>query len=240
MKKYYYEEHETTYQKIKRNHLMAWDQFHDPEKYNFDHFMMRPFLEKALDLINVNPAETKVFEYGCGTGAGACFLAARGFVVDAIDISPTAIELAKKIAIDRNLTINYCKQDLLELTSLQEEYDLVLDNYCLQSIVTDEDRSKLFTVIQTGLKDSGYYILASAMYNDKRSYDGDTYYDQDTGMVYDRISSPEQYDEAVQIHNEWWIPNRRHLKKEALREELTRNGFNILFQEDGNIICRKK
>ncbi|MGG3307791.1 hypothetical protein ABER23_10220 [Paenibacillus lautus] len=77
MKKYYFEEHEKTYQEIKRDNLCAWDQYHDPKQYNFDNFMMRPFLERALDLINVNFAESNVFEYGCGTGTGACFFQTR-------------------------------------------------------------------------------------------------------------------------------------------------------------------
>jgi SAM-dependent methyltransferase len=240
MKKYYYDEHETTYQEMKRDNLLAWDQYHEPDKYNFDNFMMRPFLAKALDLININPSESNVFEYGCGTGAGACFLASRGFTVDAIDISPTAIEIANSIALDRNLTINYSNQDLLEMTGLNKEYDLILDNYCLQSIVTNDDRSKLYSLIKSGLKESGYYIISSAMYNESRSYGDDTYYIEDTGIVYDRIISPEDSYEAVMINNKWWIPKRRHLQKEALREELIRNGFTVLFQEDGNIICKKK
>ncbi|SFM36098.1 Methyltransferase domain-containing protein [Paenibacillus sp. 1_12] len=239
MKKYYFEEHETTYQEIKKDNLEAWDQFHDPKQYNFENFMMRPFLERALELFNVNSTESKVFEYGCGTGTGACFLANRGFTVDAIDISPTAIELAKSMALDRNLKINYSNQDLLEMLELNKEYDLILDNYCLQSIVTDGDRSKLYSVVKSGLKKSGYYIISTAMYDELRSYDEDTYYCEDTGIVYDRIISPESYNEAVRINNEWWLPHRRHLKTEELSEELTRNGFSILLQENGNIVCRK-
>jgi hypothetical protein len=234
MKKYYFEEHEKTYQEIKRDHLDAWDQYHDPKQYNFDNFMMRPFLERALDLINVNSTESKVFEY-----AGACFLANRGFHVDAIDISPTAIELAKSMALERNLKIDYSNQDLLEMEELNKEYDLILDNYCLQSIVTDGDRSKLYSIVNSGLKKSGYYIISTAMYSDLRFYGEDSYYCGDTGIVYDRIISPEKYNEAIMINNEWWLPHRRHLKTEELWKELTRNGFSILLQEDGNIVCKK-
>ncbi|WP_442601779.1 class I SAM-dependent methyltransferase [Paenibacillus sp. KN14-4R] len=240
MKKYYYEEHEKTYQEIKRDNLLAWDQYHDPVQYNFDHFMMKPFLERALEFIHVTSKASSVFEYGCGTGAGACFMTERGFHVDAIDISPTAIELAKSIAIERNLKINYSNQDLLEMSRLHKEYDLILDNYCLQSIVTDSDRSKLYSIIKSGLKSSGYYIIATAMFNEVRSYGADSYYCGDSGIVYERTPSPDQYNEAIRINNEWWIPKRRHLTKDQLREEITNNGFSILFQEDGNLVCMKK
>jgi len=39
-----------------------------------------------------------VLEYGCGTGAAACFLAAQGFRVDAVDLIPQAITLARRFA----------------------------------------------------------------------------------------------------------------------------------------------
>lgn len=78
MKKYYYDEHEDTYQKMKTGNISAWDEFHDPTSYNFDNFMMRPFLEKAFSIINITESALQAFEYGCGTGAGACYLANRG------------------------------------------------------------------------------------------------------------------------------------------------------------------
>ncbi|MCM3293082.1 class I SAM-dependent methyltransferase [Paenibacillus sp. MER 180] len=240
MKKYYFEEHEETYQEIKRDNLLAWDQYHDPVQYNFDNFMMKPFLERALDFIKVTSTESKVFEYGCGTGAGACFLADKGFIVDAIDISPTAIELAKSIALKRNLKINYKNEDLLEMERLEMEYDLILDNYCLQSIVTDGDRLKLYSIIKSGLRKSGFYIISTAIFNESRSYSETSYYCKETGIVYDRVLSHDQYNETIMINNEWWKPKRRHLTEEQLRVELVNNGFLILLQEGGNIVCKKK
>jgi hypothetical protein len=68
MKKYYYDEHENTYQKMKIGNVSAWDEFHDPTKYSFENFMMRPFLEKALSMIDTNESGHQAFEYGCGTG----------------------------------------------------------------------------------------------------------------------------------------------------------------------------
>ncbi|TDF94445.1 hypothetical protein [Paenibacillus piri] len=86
MKKYYYDEHEHTYQKMKIGNISAWDEFHDPAHYSYEHFMMRPFLEKALGMIRLSASERLAFEYDCGTGAVAHFLAQRGLSVDAIEI----------------------------------------------------------------------------------------------------------------------------------------------------------
>ncbi|WP_314592083.1 methyltransferase domain-containing protein [Paenibacillus terrigena] len=234
MKKYYYDEHEDTYQKMKTGNISAWDEFHDPTSYSFDN----SFLEKAFSIININESGLEAFEYGCGTGAGACYLAKRGFTVDAVDISPTAIEMANEIARSKGLVINFRVQDLLGLSKLDKKYDLILDNYCLQSIVTDEDRKKLFSIVSSSLKDTGYYIVASAIYNEIRSYKN-SYYDSDSGIAYDKVQDPERYGTAASlIKGEWWLPHRRHLKKDALREELQTAGFKVIFHEDGNLILK--
>jgi 2-polyprenyl-3-methyl-5-hydroxy-6-metoxy-1,4-benzoquinol methylase len=238
MKKYYYDEHEDTYQKMKTGKISAWDEFHDPASYSFDNFMMRPFLEKAFSIININESALQAFEYGCGTGVGACYLAKRGFTVDAVDISPTAIEMANEIANTMGLVINFRVQDLLGLSKLGKKYDLILDNYCLQSIVTVDDRKKLFSIVSSGLKESGYYIISSAIYNETRSYKN-SYYDSDSGIVYDKVQDPESYGAAATLINgEWWLPHRKHLKRDALREELQSAGFKVVFQEDGNFILK--
>jgi hypothetical protein len=41
-------------------------------------------------------------------------------------------------------------------------YDLVLDSYCLQSIVTDQDRGAVFSAVRARLKPSGYYVISTA------------------------------------------------------------------------------
>jgi hypothetical protein len=145
--------------------------------------------------------------------------------------------MANEIAATNGLVINFKVQDLLELSALDKKYDLILDNYCLQSIVTDDDRKKLFSIVSSGLKNSGYYIVSSAFYNETRSYKN-SYYCSDTGIAYDKIQDPESYDKATLINNEWWLPKRRHLKKDALKEEIQKAGFNVIFQEDGNFICK--
>lgn len=80
---------------------------------------MRPILERTLPLLNFSVPQPRTLKYGgCGTGPGACFLAARGFQVDGIDISPTAIEIAKELAAQRRLKINYAVSDVCKLPSM--------------------------------------------------------------------------------------------------------------------------
>jgi cyclopropane fatty-acyl-phospholipid synthase-like methyltransferase len=83
--RYYYAEHQAAYRRLEREGLTQWnDLFEDDRTGDFDAFPNRAFLERALTRLGLTTGD--VLEYGCGTGAAACFLAARGFRVDAIDL----------------------------------------------------------------------------------------------------------------------------------------------------------
>lgn len=241
--KYYWEEHEHGYQRAERVGLAGWNELHGGR--GFENFSSRGFLERALGMVSLPAAagETDVLEYGCGTGPGACFLAARGFRVDAVDLSPTAIGLARRFAAERGLTVNFAVQDVCEAADepVKKRYDLIVDSFCLQSVVTDEDRAKGFAFVRGRLKPTGSYLISTAMYDDGRTYEVDERYDRETGIVYLRVrGDPERYEGAVRIGDAWWLPNRRHLTPSALRGELEAAGFRVQWQGGrvgGDVIC---
>ncbi|MCY0866033.1 MAG: class I SAM-dependent methyltransferase [Aquificaceae bacterium] len=73
----------------------------------------------------------RALELACGTGENALFLASKGFLVDAIDISCTAIEMAKQEAEARGLKVNFICADLDDYELLENTYDLVINFYYL-------------------------------------------------------------------------------------------------------------
>jgi hypothetical protein len=160
--------------------------------------------------------------------------------------SPTAIELARRFAPERGLSIRFAVQDVCEAAAEPPEkrYDVIVDSYCLQSVVTDEDRAKLFAFVRARLEPAGYYLISTAMYDPARSYDDHERHDPQTGTVYDRVrGDPQRYDGAVQIDGNWCLPNRRHLTLPALRRELESAGFRVLWQGGtlgGDVICVPK
>ncbi|MFC1712296.1 class I SAM-dependent methyltransferase [Candidatus Poribacteria bacterium] len=253
--KYYYPEHISGYQRIKAEGKTAWNEIHG--ETGFENFSSRVFLEEALPQLRFSTTNPKVLECGCGTGPGACFLAERGFQVTGIDLIPTAIELAKQFAKERNLDIRYQVQDVCELSHEGEEYDMIVDSYCLQGIVTDRDREKVFSAIRARLKPEGYYLVSTAMFH-KHEFSEDRVVDAETGIVYNRYGkdmfintqtsivyevlegSPDDYEDAIRITGTWYLPHRRHRKPPALRAELGAAGFRVLYQsgeEGGNAIC---
>lgn len=223
--KYYHAEHVAAYERLARRGLSQWGELFEPSApVEFDQFPNRRFLDRALAELAI-PAGARVLEYGCGTGPAACHLAALGFEVDAVDLVPRAIELARHFAAERELRIDFAVADICALAEVRSpvRYDVVVDSYCLQSIVTDDDRRQVFTAVRNRLEPTGHYLISTAMYEPARVYDHGSTYDDETGICLDQ-----------------GLPHRRHLRPAALREELVAQGFRVLGQygdTGGDVVC---
>jgi SAM-dependent methyltransferase len=256
--KYYYREHLQGYERIRAEGKTAWNQIHGGEE--FDDFSSRAFLEWALPRLRL-PSSPRALEIGCGTGPGACYLAARGFCVDAIDLVPAAIEIARQQARLRGLSIHYAVQDVTTLPHDGPQYDLIVDSYCLQGIVTDADRQAVYAAVRARLVADGTYLVSSAMFDPDRFRPHERIVDEATGTVYHRYGDdglidpttgiayvpldedPATYEGAIQIAGDWYLLSRRHHRLAALRAEIESAGFRVHAvqrQDDGyggNLIC---
>jgi 2-polyprenyl-3-methyl-5-hydroxy-6-metoxy-1,4-benzoquinol methylase len=67
-------------------------------------------LARVLTYCDIRPA--RVIELGCGTGASAVWLAARGFEVTAVDISRLAIQRAIRRAARARVGVRFRMGDL--------------------------------------------------------------------------------------------------------------------------------
>lgn len=242
--RYYWAEHEAAYREIEQLGHTQWnDLFDQGGAWTYDDFQNRPFLERVLPQLDLPTASaTNVLEYGCGTGPAACFLAARGFQVDAIDLIPEAITIARRMANERGVRVAFSVADICTIASepVTRRYDLVLDSYCLQSIVTDQDRGAVFSAVRARLKPSGYYVISTALHTPTRKYEPGSY-DPSTGICYRESPAGPVADQAVEIDGRWFIPHRRHVSAEALRDELVSAGFQVLSLEcsdsGGDVVC---
>lgn len=244
--RYYQAEHESAYRKIEQLGYTQWnDLFDQSSAWTYDYFQNRTFLERVIARLDFPAASaTRVFEYGCGTGPAACFLAARGVQVDAIDLIPEAITLARRMAKERGVRVAFSVADICALASepVTRRYDLVLDSYCLQSIVTDQDRGAVFSAVRARLKPHGYYVISTALLVPGRKDGPGFYYDYDAsnGIYYREVPAGSATDHVVEIDGRWYIPYRRHLSADALRDELVSNGFDVLGLESsdpGDVVC---
>lgn len=187
--RYYEQEHFDAYDRIKSEGLDQWNDLHDADGgRGYDNFPNRSFLARMLP---PDEQQLSVLEYGCGTGPAACFLADRGYRVHAIDLVPDAIEVARQHAAQRGLSIRFEVGDICLWGEPGEHYDYVIDGFCLQSIVTDEDRSRVLNGVRRRLRPDGQYLLSTAMYTPDREY-GEDHYDAGTGVVWTPAAGPHE------------------------------------------------
>ena len=206
---------------------------------SFENFDLREFLTQCLARLRFSSPRPRALEYGTGTGPGACFLAARGFCVEAIDRSPTAIEMARRYATERRLDIHYEVEDICQFAGTDRTYDLVVDSFCLHRIITDADRRRAMSNVRRMLKTDGYYILGSVVYRAERDF-GKDYFDPATGIVYGALAGPTSDDgEAVRINGRRCYARHRHVTPQHLRGELEAAGFQIFEQigSGGLVLC---
>lgn len=83
----------------------------------------------------------RVLDAGCGTGAHALLAADQGLDTTGIDSSPKAIAIARDRARERGLAVRFLVADVLDLASLGDQFDTVIDSG-LFHVFDDETRAR--------------------------------------------------------------------------------------------------
>jgi cyclopropane fatty-acyl-phospholipid synthase-like methyltransferase len=94
-----------------------------------------------LELADAGALQGRVLDVGCGTGEHALMAAARGLDATGIDAAPSAIAIAQAKAHERGLSVRFFVWNALELDSLDERSDTVLDSG-LFHVFGDDDRAR--------------------------------------------------------------------------------------------------
>ena len=100
----------------------------------------------------------KTIDLGCGTGNYAVYLTSQGFDVTGVDISPTAINIAKENAEKRGIKCKFQELDLLsDFNKLKGTFDFVYDWLLLHHIFP-KDREKYLKGVKKLLNPGGKYL----------------------------------------------------------------------------------
>lgn len=103
-------------------------------------------------------APCKTIDLGCGTGNYAIYLAGEGFDVTAVDISSSAIKIAKNNASQKGIDCNFIVADILgDLKQIQSTFNFAYDWELLHHIFPS-DREKYIRDVYRLLNPGGQYL----------------------------------------------------------------------------------
>lgn len=113
-------------------------------------------LEEIIIQYDIKPCKT--LELGAGTGNDAIYLSKKGFMVTAVDISPTAIGIAKKRAEEEGIEIMFKVSDILKDEIPVGPYGFVYDRGCFHTFELSEERERFVDIIWKHLIPGGYWF----------------------------------------------------------------------------------
>lgn len=103
----------------------------------------------------------KALDIACGKGRNAIYLAERGFQVEGIDISENALDEARRVTRERNLSIEFRQEDLDHVKLLPLTYALILNvNFLDRSLIPKIKESLMMgghVVFDTYLLEQRFY-----------------------------------------------------------------------------------
>jgi SAM-dependent methyltransferase len=114
-------------------------------------------LDQFLDTAEAVPGRTRVIETACGEGFLARHLLELGYDYLGLDISALALEKARSNASQFGKPDNFLLGDMTNMPQIASaSFDISIDNFGLQMLVTDPDREKYLTELNRILKPGGW------------------------------------------------------------------------------------
>jgi len=147
------------------NEVMDWDsayrqegRFVGPPPWNIG----EPQPELAA-LISAGKVRSDVLDAGCGYAELSLALAADGYTVVGIDLTPTAITAATKAAKDRGLSnASFQQADITAFTGYDGRFNTVIDSTLFHSLPVEGRDGYLQSVHRAAADGAGYIVLVFA------------------------------------------------------------------------------
>jgi len=123
------------------------------ENYLFGTSVNR-FLANHAELFT---ADAKVLSVADGEGRNSVWLALEGMRVTATEISPVALEKARKLAAVQHVSIDFVQADAVTWDYSPETFDYVVGIFI--QFASPTERSRMFDGMKRALKPGGYLLL---------------------------------------------------------------------------------
>jgi SAM-dependent methyltransferase len=136
-----------------------WDGFYSDRGKPVPFFVPKPDENLASYLARGLLAPGCALDLGCGPGRNAVYLAASGFEVDAVDLSPVAVAWARERAREAGVQVRFHRGDIFSAGLPPGRYDLVYDSGCLHHLPPHR-RVSYRDLLDRVLAPGGYFGLA--------------------------------------------------------------------------------
>jgi SAM-dependent methyltransferase len=222
----YYQGHEQVYQKLQHAGKSHWGERVGGQGVDIETAGVRRLIDEVFARLQFTSADLDALDLGCGSGVVSHLLASRGFRTLGIDVSPTAIAIAQKLALDSGLSrACFATADIVNYTDRLRLFDLIIDACCLHCIVFDDDRAATLRNVRELLKPHGIFAV-----NTKTKLGmtdpGSQFVLDDDDILW--VRTPRQICEnSVKQGDAWLMPQRRAFSPERLLDELAHAGFTV-------------
>jgi SAM-dependent methyltransferase len=174
------------------------------------------------------PKEGKVIELGCGTAPMLRWICTKGFTGFGIDVSKTAIAMAKEQLV--GLNIRFKRADICDIDANRiGKFDIAVDGHCLHCIIRAKDRKSFLGSAFKLLKKGGLLIVLSMCSPvDRKVFSqvckGQRLIKSTTYVPYDKAS---EYEGFRVIDGQCYMPARKIPHWKSILNEIREAGFQI-------------
>jgi len=223
----YYEMHEIVYRSLRDENALSWD-----KSKTFEQMWMHSTnvcLEKFLSRRGIIFAKLQILDLGTGTGTSALFAAKNGSEAVGVEISASAIEIAKENAKKLGVNVEFILGDVLEL-DLKKKFDVVVDSTILHCIVGTEDRKKFYNTVKHHMGDDSYLFVNTMI----ASGDMSSRFPKEYFLFQDEVLwslGINEISERKIIDGKSYFPHRTLLSEANQLKEFEDNGFEVIERE---------
>ena len=145
--------------------VMDWDsvyreqgEFEGPPPWNIG----EPQPELAA-LIAAGQFRSDVLDAGCGFAELSLTLAAQGYTVIGVDLTPTAVAAATKAVAERGLTTaSFVQADITDFSGYDGRFNTVVDSTLFHSLPVEGRDGYLRSIHRAAAPGAGYFVLVFA------------------------------------------------------------------------------